>query len=68
MKLWFPNGTQWLVMWVGLVAVSVALSDALGYAHDNWAGVVFVLGATVFILWMLEGRKRKAKSKEDAAK
>ena len=68
MKLWFPNAIQWIVMWVGLAAVCIALDNALPYDAQGWAGVVFVLGAIVFVLWMLEGRKRKAKSKEDAAK
>src|ERR1700691_4046810 len=54
MKLWFPNWIQWIVMWVGLVALSLALTNALGYRNEGWGLVVFVLGAVLFLLWMLE--------------
>jgi protein-S-isoprenylcysteine O-methyltransferase Ste14 len=56
-----------MVMWVGLVVFSIVLADALDYDSETWAGVIFVFVAIIFILWMLEGRRR-LKSKEDVSK
>jgi uncharacterized membrane protein YqjE len=63
MKIWFPNKAQWIVMWIGLILVFAAWgTDRSGSQVPPQA--VFVAIATVFILWMLEGRRRKSSHKD----
>jgi len=62
MKMWFPNKPQWIVIWVGFVLASICLSDEY---ERSWG--VFAAVATIFVVWMLEGRRRK-RQKDDSLK
>lgn len=58
-KMWFPNWIQWIVMCVGLVVTCILADDPFGEGTE-WVGMVFVTIATIFVVWMLEGRRRKS--------
>jgi hypothetical protein len=70
MKLWFPNVAQWVVMWLGLVIAGIAgASIGESYQTPEGAlgaifGVMWVVIATVFVVWMIEARRRKSSQKD----
>jgi hypothetical protein len=61
--MWFPSKGQWAVMWTGLIVLSFVIEDALDFDSRGWAGVFFVVVAIVFLVWMIEGRRRKSQTK-----
>ena len=71
--MWFPSRAQWLVMWAGLIIAGILgsnfgdgyrdIEDALGAIF----GVLWVVVAALFVVWMIEGRRRKT-SKVDNTK
>jgi len=63
MKMWFPDKAQWIVMWLGLILVflSWGLDRSTGQAPLQ---VVFGAIAVIFIVWMLEARRRKSNHKD----
>lgn len=60
MKMWFPNRIQWIVMWLGLAASFLLFTSPS--SSDRITGI-FLLIATVFIVWMIEGYRRKSTQK-----
>jgi hypothetical protein len=56
-KMWFPNKWQWVVIWLGLVLMSYLV---LAGDDDPIILAVFVGIATLLIVWMLEGHRRKS--------
>jgi hypothetical protein len=58
MKMWFPNWIQWIVMWAWLVLSGLLAANPFGHGTE-WAGIVFVTVATIFLVWMLEARRPK---------
>jgi len=68
--MWFPNTSQWIVMWVGLVIAGIA-GASIGDSYQSIEGaigaifsVMWVVIATVFVVWMIEGRRRKSGHKD----
>jgi len=57
--MWFPNKIQWIVIWIGAFFFFGLLS-----ANDGEMAV-FMLVATIFIVWMLEGRRRRKDHDKD---
>jgi len=66
MKVWFPNAAKWIVMWVDLmIAGLVGTIIGEGYRGIEGTigavfGVMWVVIASVFVVWMLESRRRKS--------
>jgi hypothetical protein len=70
MNIWFPNTAQWIVMWIGLVIAGI-VGDSIGESYQSIEGaigaifnVTWVVTATVFIVWMIEARRRKSSQKD----
>lgn len=63
MKMWFPNWAQWVAMWAALILAGFLAGNPFGNGTE-WAGMVFVIIAAIFIVWMLEGRRRKPNQNE----
>lgn len=70
MKMWFPNWLQWIVMWVGLIIAGI-VGASIGESYQTAEGaigaifgVMWVVIATIFAVWMIEGRRRKSSQKE----
>ena len=60
--MWFPNWMQWIAMWAGLVLAGLLAANPFGNGAE-WLGMVFIVIATVFVVWMLEARRRKSSQK-----
>jgi hypothetical protein len=72
--MWFPNKGQWIVMWLGLIIAGL-VGSSIGDTYQSIEGalgaifgVLWVVIATLFVVWMLEGRRRKADQKTDTLK
>jgi len=70
--MWFPNKWQWAVMWAGLVIAGV-VGASIGESYQSiegaigvMFGVMWVAIATIFLVWMIEGHRRKSEKKESS--
>jgi hypothetical protein len=52
--MWFPNWLQWIVLWLGLAASFIV------WGSSDRDFVAFIAIGTIFIVWMIEGKRRKS--------
>jgi hypothetical protein len=64
MKMWFPNGWQWLVIWVGFILAFGFEEFDPSQLEANEFAIALVI-ATVLGVWMIEGRRRGQRDKRD---
>lgn len=57
--MWFPSKTQWGVMWLGLAALFLIGTDTYGHDVQQLVPLIAITVATLFVVWMIEGRRRK---------
>ena len=53
-KMWFPDGKQWFLLWIGLFMWGAA------WSAENYTFAIFIAVGILFLVWMLEGRRRKS--------
>jgi hypothetical protein len=56
--MWFPSKIQWVVMWLALILACLLADNPFGEGV-SWIGIIFVVIAAIFGVWMLEARRKK---------
>jgi Flp pilus assembly protein TadB len=52
--MWYPNRGQWAVFWTALVVAFLLWMDAKEFVGAH----LFIVIAALFLVWMLEGRRK----------